>query len=445
MGKKSTVTVGLIGCGVVGQGVLKILQKNLDLLEATAGASIRLKWMCDLRPIPMPKSGPQRPRFSRDWVEVVTDPEVDIVVELIGGYEPARTMVLHAIDYHKHIATANKALLAKYWGEVHQAARKNGSLVYFEAAVGGGIPVVQGLTEGLAANRVERIYGILNGTTNYILTRMTKEGLDFQTALAEAQKAGFAEADPSFDIEGTDAAHKIAILASIASGGWVKLQDVTREGITRLDVWDVRFAQEQLGLVLKLLGIARVEHAQSGEAQRTLVRVHPTLIPASHPFANVNHEYNAVFAHGDAVGDVMFYGKGAGQLAAASAVVSDITYLARQVANGTAGQIPFINYNPRQKVVRLPMAELASRHYLRFTTVDKPGVLSKITGVLGEHQISIAQVHQAVPDAAAKKGVPIVIVTHEAPEGAVTRALRQTDRLSVVLKDTVHLRIDELK
>jgi homoserine dehydrogenase len=435
--KKQTVNVGLIGCGTVGMGVVKILHKNMGHLEEKMGTRIRLAWVCDRGRKPLPSGAGSRPRFTKDWRDVVDDPSVDVVVELIGGYEPARTIVLSALRQGKHVATANKALLAKYWGEVFSTAQKSHALVYFEAAVGGGIPVIQGLNEGLAANRVEKIYGILNGTTNYILTRMTGEGLDFATALKAAQEAGFAEADPAFDIEGVDAAHKIAILASLASGGWVRLNDVYREGVSSVDVWDVHFAQKRLGLTMKLLGIAHLEKGGHG------VRVHPALIPSDHPFANVSREYNAIFVHGDAVGDVMFYGKGAGQMAAASAVVSDVIYLARQVANGTAGQIPYVAYSGREQGKPIPFKNVRCRHYLRFTAVDKPGVLSHITGVLGKHGISIASVYQE-ESGVSGKGVRIVIVTHQAPEGAVQSALKQTDTLPALLKKTVHLRIEEL-
>ncbi len=442
MTMKKTVNVGLIGCGTVGQGVVKIMQRNAALLEEKAGTQIRLTWVCDRIRRRLPP-GANRPRFTQDWRQVMADPAVDVVVELVGGYEPARTMVLAALKAGKHVATANKALLAKYWGEVQYAAGESHALVYFEAAVGGGIPVIQGLNEGLAANRIEKIYGILNGTTNYILTRMTGEGLDFGTALEQAQAAGFAEADPTFDIEGIDAAHKIAILASLASGAWVKLEHVSREGIAGLDVWDVRFAQQRLGLVTKLLGIAALD----GES--VSVRVHPTLIPASHPFASVNMEYNAIFVHGDAVGDVMFYGKGAGQMAAASAVVSDVIYLARQVANGTAGEIPYVAHDPRRELRPVSLKDVECRHYLRFTTADRPGVLAHIAGILGRHQVSIASVYQENADSAPLPrragGVPIVIVTHRTPEGAVQAALQEADRLSAVRRRTVHLRIEELK
>lgn len=446
------VNVGLIGCGTVGQGVVKLLQSHLAVLEEKMGGELRLTWVCDRAKRPLPP-GPHKPRFTTDWREVVEDPSVHIVVELVGGYEPARTMVLAALSAGKHVATANKALLAKHWEEVLVTAQETRALLYFEAAVGGGIPVVQGLSEGLAANHIERIYGILNGTTNYILSRMAQEGLDFASALKAAQAAGFAEADPTFDIEGIDAAHKIAILASLASGSWVRLEDVGREGIADLDVWDVRFAAK-LGFVVKLLGLFV---RQGG---RFSVRVHPTLIPAAHPFATVNREYNAIFVHGDAAGDVMFYGKGAGQMAAASAVVSDVVYLSRQVVSGVAGAVPYVAIHPGRRLSTVPFEEVICRHYLRFTVKDKPGVLAKITGLLGRYRISIASVHQeegegmtfaggpsAKPAARRRRGipaVPIVIVTHKAPEGSVRAALKAAGRLPAVLGRTVHLRIEDL-
>jgi len=394
-------------------------------------------WVCDKVRVNLPPDYAPMPRVTDDWRAVVADPDVDIVVELIGGYEPARTIVLAALNAGKHVATANKALLAKYWGEVFATAAQAKALVYFEAAVGGGIPVVQGLNEGLAANRIERIYGILNGTTNYILTRMTAERIDFSTALKAAQAAGFAEADPSFDIDGVDAAHKIAILASLAAGGWVHLDGVYREGIASLDVWDVVFARNHLGMTVKLLGIADL----NGSA--VCARVYPALLPSSHPFANVAMEYNAIFVHGDAVGDVMFYGKGAGQLAAASAVVSDVMFLARHVANETAGKAAYVPFDPERVLTVTPLEGTRRKHYLRFTTADEPGVLAKITRILSDQGISIASLVQEAADPL-PNGVPIVVVTHEAAEGSVQAAITQIDSLEFVVAKAVHLRIEEL-
>lgn len=438
---KKQVNIALIGCGTVGMGVVKILSANLNLLEQKTGVPLRLVWVCDKIKRSLPPSGKHKPRWTSRWQDVISDPGVDIVVELMGGHEPARTVILEAMKAGKQVATANKALLANYWDEIFSAAIQSKTLLYFEAAVGGGIPVIQGLNEGLAANRIEKIFGILNGTTNYIMDRMSKEGMTFAEALKEAQRAGFAEANPTFDVEGIDAAHKLSILASLASGTWIGLSDIYREGIADLDVWDVRFAQEKLGFITKLLGVVEFKK------DKFSARVHPSLISSRHPFANVTREYNAVFVHGDAVGDVMFYGKGAGQMAAASAVVSDVLYLARHVANGTAGRLPYVSYRNTLRYQSIPFQKIEYRHYLRFTTADKPGVLSQIAGVLGKNRVSIAAVHQedweSALDSFARpsSGVPIVIVTHEAPEGAVREALKTIDRLSVIKRKTVHLRI----
>jgi homoserine dehydrogenase len=295
---------------------------------------------------------------------------------------------------------------------------------------------VQGLNEGLAANRIQRIYGILNGTTNYILTRMSQEGMSFGVALKAAQKAGFAEANPAFDIHGTDAAHKLAVLSSLATGDWVHMDEVATEGIAKVDVWDVQFAERHLGRTLKLLGIGIFSEKQLS------VRVHPTLIKMTHPFANVSQEYNAVIVHGDTAGDVMFYGKGAGQMPAASAVVSDVMYLARQVANGTAGQIPYVVYKPH-KLKRQPFDNVMGRHYLRFNTIDKPGVLAKLTHELGSRNISIASVHQEPLASIPTVGVPIVVITHKSREGDVQDALAHISKLSFMRRRPVHLRIED--
>jgi homoserine dehydrogenase len=430
----ASVNIALVGCGTVGSGVLALFQKNRGLLEAKAGAPMRLTWVCSRGRPPAAAAGI---RHTTEWRRVVADPDVHIVVELIGGYEPARTLVLAALEAGKHVATANKALLSRHWAEIFTAARRQRALVYFEAAVGGGIPVIQGLNEGLAANHIQKIYGILNGTTNYILTRMAEDGLDFALALKEAQKAGFAEADPSFDIDGVDAAQKLAILASLAGDTWVRPDEVATEGIRRLNVWDVAFARRRLGLATKLLGIAHLERG------RFSARVHPALIPAEHPFANVAREYNAVFVHGDAAGDVMFYGRGAGQMPAASAVVSDVMYLARQVANGTAGQTPYVLYHEKKKWLPIPVDRVVSRHYLRFSTADRPGVLARITSLLAQNRISISSVHQD-ETGGGRRPVPVVIVTHRAPRGAVRAALGEAGRLSGMLKEAVHLPIEDL-
>ncbi len=428
------VNLGLIGYGTVGSGVVKILQTNLSLLENKVGTKLHLKKICDkdkkrLRNLKI--------ATTTNWEEIVDDPEIDIVIELIGGCEPARTIILSAIKKGKHIATANKALLAKYWDEIFTTAKENQVLVYFEASVGAGIPVVQALNEGLAANRIYSILGILNATTNYILTRMSKKNVDFPTALKETQKAGFAEVNPKLDIEGIDAAHKLSILSSIAYSSWVKLENIYTEGITNLHAEDIKFAYEEFGYQVKLLGICKNVN------NKIDVRVHPALIPQDHPFATVENEYNAVLIKGDAVGDVMFYGKGAGGMSAASAVVSDIIYLARHIHNQTAGKIPYVTYQKGKKLSFLPIEEIETAYYLRFTTVDRPGVLAKISGILGVNNVSIASCFQKVSTSVRPRGVPILMVTHKAKEKNVRRAIDTIDRLPITRAKTVMLRIEE--
>lgn len=432
------VRLGLVGLGTVGTGVVQMLEKSRAIIEAKVGAPVQLSMVCDKR---MPKSEVRKLGlqnvFTRNADDVILNPEIDIFIELIGGYEPARTFVLKALHAGKHVVTANKALLAKYWGDVFEHSRVYRRLVYFEAAVGGGIPVIQALNEGLAGNRVSKIVGILNGTTNYVLTRMSKEGMSYPMALKEAQKAGFAEADPTFDVEGIDAAHKIAILASIASGTWVKLEDVVTEGITKVDPRDVTFVRREFGYVLKLLGIARLTN------ETVEVRVNPTLIPESHPFANVQNEYNAIEMEGDAVGDVLLYGKGAGQMAAASAVVSDITCLARQVAAGTAGKISYITGDFRKHLKAVPQDEMVSRFYLRFNVSDHPGVLASISGILSKLGVSISGVYQPEHGFKNLKGVPIMFLTHPVSESAILRAIKEIRNKPYIRARTVFYRVEE--
>jgi homoserine dehydrogenase len=435
---KQPVRLGLVGLGNVGGGVVQMLQKNRPLIEAKVGAALEISMACDIKvsSAQVKKMGLEGV-FTRNAEDVILNPDIDIFVELIGGYEPARTYVLKALHAGKHVVTANKALLAKYWGDVMEHTRMYRRLVYFEAAVGGGIPVIQALNEGLAGNRIFKIVGILNGTTNYILTHMSQAGLDYPTALRAAQKAGFAEADPAFDVEGIDTAHKIAILASIASGTWVRLSDVVTEGITHVDVQDIAFVRREFGYVLKLLGIAKLTE---GTIE---VRVHPTLIPESHPFANVQNEYNAIVVEGDAVGDVMFYGKGAGRMPAASAVISDITYLARQVAAGTAGKLPYVSGDHLRRLKAVARDVMRSRFYLRFTVADHPGVLAGISGILSHFGVSISGVYQPEHGFTKSRGVPIMILTHPVREDAMEKALKEIGRKPYIRAKTVLLRIEE--
>jgi homoserine dehydrogenase len=427
---KKTIRLGLVGYGTVGQGVVEILEENWRSIEQRIGVPVEIAAVCDLHPVTL-----KNVDYLSDYNELLERQDIDIIVELIGGYEPARTLILKAVAAGKHIVTANKAVLAKYWDELFSAARDNNRLVYFEASVGGAIPVIQGLNEGMAANRIESINGILNGTTNYILSEMTRQGAGYAKALKAAQKAGFAEADPTFDVEGIDTANKLAILSSLAWSSWVKVDDIDVAGITNVSADDVFFAKK-FGYVVKLIGSAIM--TKEGLA----LSVQPSLVPTNHSFTNVEREYNAVLIRGDASGDIMFYGKGAGSLPAASAVVSDIIDLSRQVASGTAGRVPYITYDPSKKLKMLPKEKIQSSYYLRFTVNDRPGVLAKISGILGDHKVSIASVFQQEPLTRARAGVPIIILTHRTLQGNLTAALKQIDRLAFSKQKAVKMKIE---
>lgn len=427
---KDKIKIALVGYGTVGQGVIKILENNRESIETRVGAKIEVAAVCDIRKVSI-----KGVEYYKRYQDMLARQDIDLVVELIGGYEPARSLILDAVNAGKHIVTANKAVLAKYWDEIFLSAHQNGCLVYFEAAVGGGIPVIQGLNEGLAANNINKIVGILNGTTNYVLSEMTKNGVDFDTALNRARKAGFAEADPSFDIDGIDTAHKLAVLASLACSSWIKLSDVSVSGIGSVSAGDVAFAKEEFNYVIKLLGYALI-----GEDKIEL-SVEPCMISEKDNFANVDGENNAILISGDATGDVIFYGKGAGQLPAASAVVSDIIFLARQIANGTAGQIPYVTYDPKKHAKVLPKEKSEGCYYVRFTTLDKPGVLSRISGILGKHDVSIASVYQKQPLTKSRKGVPIIMVTHKTKYGDLVNAAAEIDELPMIVAKTVKYKI----
>lgn len=430
------VNIGLIGCGTVGQGVLKILDRHREIIGRRVGAPVVVKAVCDtnagiLKNIPVR----YRKAFTKKPEDVIKDPEIDLVVELVGGTVFARKVIFDSMETGKHIVTANKALLSQHWDEVFTAARKYGVLVYFEASVGGGIPVVQALNEGLSANKIESILGILNGTTNYILTRMTEEKMDFANALALAQKLGFAEQNPVLDIDGSDTRHKLSILSSIAFHSWVKPEDIYCEGIEHIALEDILFAREEFGYMVKLLAIAKDDH---GVLE---IRVHPTMIPQDHLLSSVDDQYNAVYIHGDAAGDTMYYGKGAGQLPAASAVVSDIIYLSRNIYNKIAGAVPYVHYDAEKKVIFKRIDEVETKYYLRFTTVDKPGVLSRITGILGKNNVSISSCFQK--GEGDSRHVPIIMITHKAQEKNVMRALQEIDKLAIVKAKTIYVRIEE--
>ena len=430
------IHVGLLGFGTVGSGMVKILLENREVIESRLGASLALKRIAvhDLernREVAVDAS-----LLTTDAEMVIDDPEVDIVVELIGGYEPAKRFMLRAIENGKHVVTANKALLAAYGDEIFSAASQKGVEVGFEASVGGGIPLIRSMKEGLVANRIESLFGILNGTANYILTKMTDQGIPFSEVLKEAQALGYAEADPTFDIEGIDTAHKLTVLLAIAYGVPIDSKAVYTEGISKITPLDIKFMKE-FGYRIKLLAISK----DDGGAIEA--RVHPTLIPDDSMLANVNEAYNALYIKGDAVGNVMLYGPGAGMMPTGSAVVSDLVDVARNVLRGAVGRVPSVGYQPSGiKTRRIKsIEELQTEYYFRFSAEDRPGVLSKISGILGDHQISIKSVHQKGRDLVG--AVPIVMITHEAKEAAVRTALSEIDQLEVVKDKTVLIRIED--
>jgi homoserine dehydrogenase len=426
------IGIGLLGVGTVGGGVLKIYAQHRADLEARAGCGLRIV-AAVARDVALPRSGlePGAWPLSADPERVLADPAVSLVVEVIGGLEPARTYVLRALEAGKHVVTANKALLATHGTELFEAARRRGVLLGFEAAVAGGVPIIGALRDGLAANRILSLYGIVNGTSNFILTKMTDEGRDFADALREAQAAGYAEADPTLDVEGIDSAHKLQILASLAFRTRVDLKDIHTAGIARLDATEIAYARE-LGYRIKLLAIAK---AGDGALE---ARVHPTLIPAGSPLAAVSGAFNAIFVTGDAAGAQMFYGRGAGQMPTASAVWSDAIEIARRVAHQHEALAEDFPLAGERRLRLRPMTDVRSAYYLRAMVQDRPGVLSQVAGILGRHDISIASVIQKGRAGA----VPIVMMTHEALERNMAAALEEIDRLGVVALPTVMLRVE---
>jgi homoserine dehydrogenase len=427
------VNVGLIGFGTVGAGVARALLEKGRLLEERVGARLVLRRVCDKdfrrrRGVRLPSR-----LTTTDPSKILRDPEIHIVVELIGGLEPARTLILEALRRGKPVVTANKALLAHAGRELFTAAASSSADLYFEASVGGGIPIIKGLREGLIANELDAILGIVNGTSNYILTQMQEKRLSFHEALLEARHHGYAERNPSLDIDGHDAAHKLAILTLLGFGVQVRHPDVYVEGISEISQADIRYADE-LGYCIKPLAIAK------REGHELEVRVHPTLLAKTHLLANVNGVYNAIYVHGDMVGAQLFYGRGAGQTPAASSVVADLADVARNIAWGVSQRVPLTR--PWSHGIRRlrRMGNIETRYYMRFMATDKPGVLARIAGVLGRHHISIASVHQKERRAA--RIVPVVMMTHEAKESDVREALQAIDRLGFVKHPTVAIRTE---
>jgi homoserine dehydrogenase len=428
--------VGLLGFGTIGTGVAKLLKNNAAIISDRLGATLTLAKIADLD-ITSNRGVQVDPEIlTTDAGEVLDNPDIDVVIELIGGYEPARSFVLRAIANGKHVVTANKALLALHGDEIFAAASAQGVEVLFEAAVGGGIPIISSLKENLCANKFKTVFGILNGTCNYILSRMTHEGEEFAVVLKDAQKAGYAEADPTFDIEGVDTAHKLALLVSLCFGTTIDFSSIHAEGISNISSTDILFADE-FGYRIKLLAIGK--HHRDGTIE---ARVHPTMIPKHYPLADVDGAYNAVRVVGDFVGPVMLYGLGAGMDATASAVVGDIMALARNSRNGEGARTQGLGYVPgrMQTLAVRPMAEIESCYYLRFSTIDQPGVLASIAGILGQHDISITSMVQ--PDRREGGAVPIVIMTHEAKESDIMIALSKIDQLDIIQEKTHLIRIE---
>jgi homoserine dehydrogenase len=430
------VRIGVLGLGTVGAGVVKILQTRAAMLQERTGARLSLAAIADTD-LTRPREGLDLAALpmTGDAARVLADPSIHVVIELVGGLEPARAFIMRALTAGKHVVTANKALLAHHGAELYDEARRRGVALGFEAAVAGGIPLIRAVKEGLVANRVLSLAGIVNGTCNYILSKMTDEGLDFSLVLKEAQAHGYAEADPTLDIEGMDSAHKLQILASLAFRTYVDLKDIHTEGITRITAQDIDYARE-LGFRIKLLAIAKV----SGEGGGVEVRVHPTMIPAASPLAAVSGVFNGIFLTGDAVGDLMFYGRGAGQMPTASAVVSDVVEIARRIAHGLpslALDLPSVGPAP---LPLTPMEAIRCCYYLRVTAQDRPGVLSRVAGILGENDISISNVIQK--GRGTREAVPVVMLTHEARERDMRAALAKIDRLRDVAAATTMIRVE---
>ena len=437
------IRVGLLGIGTVGSGTFAVLSRNQEEIRRRAGRGIDIATVADLDTARAVKIVAGRAKVVADARSVIADPTIDIVTELIGGTGIAKTLVLEAIAAGKHVVTANKALLAVHGNEIFAAAHDKGVMVAFEAAVAGGIPIIKALREGLTANRIEWVAGIINGTTNFILSEMRSKGLDFATVLKEAQRLGYAEADPTFDIEGIDAAHKATILSAIAFGVPVQFDKAHVEGITKLQAVDIRYA-EQLGYRIKLLGITRRREGPGGTAGIEL-RVHPTLIPSKRLIANVEGAMNAVVVQGDAVGTTLYYGKGAGAEPTASAVVADLVDITRLATADPDHRVPHLAFQPGSLAATpiLPIQDVVTAFYLRLVVADEAGVLSKITTILAEHDISIDAVLQR-ESAEGERQTDLIILTHDTVEGRMRRALAAMQGLPTVLAPIVSIRKEEL-
>ena len=430
--KLQKIHVGLIGLGTVGTGVAKTLLERPDWFARRAGVPVVLKRICTRHPN---RARPVRLRaglVTTDARRLLRDPELQVIIELMGGIHPAREFVLEAIRAKKHVVTANKALLAQHGAEIFQAAARAGVDVYFEASVAGGIPIIKALREGLVANEIQALYGIINGTSNFILSEMARENCSFDAALKDAQARGYAERNPALDVNGMDAAHKLSILSLLSFGKTVAPADMFVEGIPGITQNDLRYAHD-LGYAIKLLAIGKREGSELE------LRVHPTLLPRQHPLARVSGVYNAIYVKGDLVGEQLFYGQGAGRWPTTSAVLADLVDVARNIAFNAPRRVPALTPGSPVRRIRR-MGEVEGRYYFRFSCIDRPGVLARIARILGAHRISIASVIQ--PDRRREQIVPLIMVTHEARERDAQEAMRLIDRLGVIRRRTVALRIE---
>lgn len=434
--RAKSINVGLIGFGTVGTGVVRVLKENADIIAAKLGCELVLKRVAD-RDLARDRGVRLADGvLTADARDIINDPGISIVIELVGGTGVAKEFILEAFERGKHVVTANKALLSTHGKEIFGKAAGKGVDIGFEASVGGGIPVIKALREGLAANRIESIYGIINGTANYILSKMTNEGGKFEDVLRRAQEKGYAEADPTYDVEGIDTAHKLAILINLAYGTHIRLEDIYTEGISSISQLDIKFAKE-FGYRIKLLAITK---SVDGKVE---ARVHPTMIPAQHPLATIDGAYNGIYLKGNAVGSVLLYGMGAGMMPTASAVVSDLMDIARNISTGAVRRVPPLSC-PEEEARPVALRETESvemPYYIRFLAMDKPGVLSKISGVLGSHNISISSVIQR--DRKVGGAVPLVVLTHNALERELRAAVAEVSKMDIIHDKIVYIRIEE--
>ena len=445
-----SIQVGLLGIGTVGSGVFNVLQRNQTEIQRRAGRGIEITMVADLDLARAQAAVGPKVKVVNDARAIIANPDIDIVIELIGGYGIAKQLVMEAIAAGKHVVTANKALLAVHGTEIFAAAQAKGVMVAFEAAVAGGIPIIKALREGLTANRIQWIAGIINGTTNFILSEMRDKGLDFATVLKQAQSLGYAEADPTFDIEGVDAAHKVTLMSAIAFGIPVQFGKAYVEGISKLGAKDIKYA-EQLGYRIKLLGITK--RAEMNGKEGIELRVHPSLIPAKRLIANVEGAMNAVVVNGDAVGTTLYYGKGAGSEPTASAVIADLVDITRLHGADAALRVPALAFQPQTFAQAqtdspiLPMSDVVTSYYLRLNVADEAGVLAKVTGILANASISIDAVLQREADDVGGEGATqtdLIILTHDTREGIMNAALAQMQALPTVLAPIVRIRKEEL-